>query len=418
MEQALGALVAIPTLRTVADAVRIVGALDRVATEQALGDPSAPRTRSQNAEYWHSRYLQAVWAPEFARLGAGGATAALHAYVDDQHRMSLLLRALHSAIPEAWRVKSDGAPATEPEVAAAVRVVLKRLGWFAPPGAPAGVPATALRGLKVRSATALQLGPVHLERQSRHAAYVAEALQLPAATPAPEAQQAEFAALLAGAWKLRWENEQKEVLWRVAVDGVRGGNSRLRPFKCPCSGGDALELELAAGCSPRAHCFDDCAVARAVHWEVERTLLASTIAQPLTRACLWLAQPPAPSVHAGVWQVVCMAALSAMAHGRRQAWRLHYTARREADRAAAASAARYGPGTLMHFWRVPPPPLPPAPAAVELVAEAGRLAVLDFWGRLADLCALGKGLKGWAGHVGVDHPFISLSLRGHMKLRR
>jgi hypothetical protein len=76
----------------------------------------------------------------------------------------------------------------------------------------------------------------------------------------------------------------------------------------------------------------------------------------LTPQHLWLAQPP-PTIHAGVWEAVCLAAVAAMDGGRRQ-----MTARQLATPATAA-----GP---------------------ELAAAASRHAVARLWDLLQDFAVL------------------------------
>jgi hypothetical protein len=416
LEDAFGELITIPTLRTVADAKRIVKAfasakqLDWRATHNARPlNPFQPAPRACMDQFWQV---------ELAKAAVVVMPVGMRALVADTDRAAALLHGLLSAIPVEWKQAAGSAPPVDDaarEVAASM--ILARLGWRIPPECPGAGGPTGLRALSVRQGTALQMGPVHALRHSCHSRFVAEALDLGGATP-PEDELTAFATLLAGNWLARWENLQKETLWRMAVDGAPGGNSRVR-FACPCCGGNTPPgLD-----SPRIHCFWTCPVACAVIREVERALPLPPHAQPLSRACMWLAKPPpaVPSLHAGVWQVVCMAALSAMEHGRRQAWRLHKEGERAAAQAAQRTAAAYARGTLLHALgrQAPAPPAPPPPPPGGGPAErAGKMAVQDFWSRLAELCALGKGLKGWRGHVGENHPFVALGPRGRMVLRR
>jgi hypothetical protein len=217
----------------------------------------------------------------------------------------------------------------------------------------------------------LALGPPH------HPGYMAD-------------RSREFVRLLPSLWSLPWENNQKEVLWRLATDGVQGVNSRL-PFECPCC------LVLSPACDPRLHCFWECPVALAVRAALQATL-ATLTTQPIHRASLWLCAPrPSPTLDAEVWRVVCLAALSAMDHGRRQGWRLKY---------AADAAALPGPrqSTLHEVWGLPPPP---GVETRSIPDRAAALAVADFWVRIADFVATDAPPPEWADRVHATHPFIS-----------
>ena len=199
---------------------------------------------------------------------------------------------------------------------------------------------------------------------------MAEALQVAAA---PEDVVAEFSdATLARLWRIRWENAQKEVLWRLAVDGVPVlGNSHVRgAAPKPCACGQPVSP------TPRAHHFWECSVAQAVV-----STVAAAAGVQLGRAALWLVQCP-DGLCSVVWDVVCLAALSAMECGRRSA-----------------------------VARVQDQPL----AAV--LQRASARAVTDFWGRLASFVALRKAPDSWA-DVPVDHPFVGRTAAGRLRLNR
>lgn len=122
---------------------------------------------------------------------------------------------------------------------------------------------------------------------------------------------------------------------------------------------------------------------------------------------LWLCQSPGPAVHSGVWLVVCLAALAAMEHGRRQLWRLH---RVESDAARAPGGRQR---TLLDMWGGPPPPEP------SLGARAAALAVADFWGRLTNFAHSCTAPASWTLEVPANHPFLShggsqVSLPAHL----
>jgi hypothetical protein len=115
-------------------------------------------------------------------------------------------------------------------------------------------------------------------------------------------------------WQLPWDGRNKEVFWRLPLDGVAlYGSARLMqagapPTPCWCG----------AGHVGREHCFWDCPVAGAVRASVVAALAAFKQPPPrVQRTHIWLAQPPS-GVHDGAWQVVAMAALSAVEVGRRR----------------------------------------------------------------------------------------------------
>ena len=88
---------------------------------------------------------------------------------------------------------------------------------------------------------------------------------------------------------------------------------------------------------------------------------------------MWLPTSPA-GVYAGVWDVVCLAALAAMDKGRR-----------------LMAAAFFDPA-------------PPPPAA--LVARSIRAARAHFWCALADFVALQRVPAAWRQRCPPTHPFI------------
>ena len=199
-----------------------------------------------------------------------------------------------------------------------------------------------------------------------------------------------FARRLSALWSFPWENQQKEIMWRLAADGVRGASSRVR-FRCPCC------PDAPPDSDARMHSFWTCHVAVAVRDAIQTTLLASTTV-PLQRASLWLCYPrPSSTINLEVWGVVCLAALSAMDHGRLQAWRLHYAASNQA-------LLNQGQRTLYEVWGLTNPH---EVAARPISARAGALAVADFWARIADFVAIGAPPEDWEDTVDSSHPFIS-----------
>ena len=172
------------------------------------------------------------------------------------------------------------------------------------------------------------------------------------------------------------------------MDGVPLlGNTHLQrehPERCGCGGYGGSPGPHT--CSPRAHHFWECPVAKAV---VEQ--ITNHVPGPLTRAHLWLVEAP-PSVQQCVWDVVALAAITAMERAR-------VGLRAAMGRTSSAASGGAGPDQQA----------PPAPIEV-----AKARAVLEFWQRLRGFAELGVPRKGWEG-VGPDHPILSVSGDGCMR---
>jgi hypothetical protein len=385
LEHAFGDLQVVPSLRTVGDAFRIVHNLS-----------AAMRTCSNTGRWGEdaSHFCHVhVWQPELARVGLHRMPSDMLARVGDRGAVWQRFLHLQASIPPAWLEQCSAASAADiaNAAASAVPLLVARLGWRlpVPPSAAAGSVGTPvfLPRLAVKTGTHLQMSPRTAERQTRHAAFVTLAMEQPPLYSPPPALLTSFARTLYSVWRLKWENLEKEVLWRLAVDGIAGANAYLQPrFRCHC-------CPAAAALDPRAHCFWDCPVALAVRRAIADALLPAT--PVISRASVWLCQPPA-GLHIGVWRVVCLAALSAMEHGRRKLWRFGVEAA-EARKAAAAARQR----TLEDVWGLPPPAAAPCP-----VARASSRAVTDFWGRLTSFATTRSAPACWMEPVGVDHPFL------------
>jgi hypothetical protein len=309
--------------------------------------------------------------------------AAADAFLDLQ-RTRDQLAALLAALPAGW---ADAAWAhlgsSSVTEADALAVLRDSLGW------QLGDTPIALPHFRVRHGTQLQLQQSGLqqERLQRFAAF--EALAAPG-TPAV-ADGSEVARLLPRLWQLPWENQHKEVYWRLVLNGLALA-SRMHgsgPQPCAC-GSPAPQPD-------RRHHFWDCPVAAAVR----STLAAQLGGQQPSRQQLWLMRHPA-GVHAGVWDAVCLAALAAMDGGRRQLAARLLQARQAAD----------GPSSSRH-----PPPPPPTPA--QLVPAAQRHAVARFWDLLQDLCTVGTAPAAWQQQLPAEHPFICWDVEAHrLRLHR
>ena len=346
-------LAACTALRTVGDAVRV-------------GRAAVNAPQGAGWEQW----VQAHLAPQEALgLRRGPTLNAIRSLLTD---ISADWRAAAAAVldhPErAERLDSEET----------IRAMLvERVGWRL-----GGLLSIKLRSLTVRIATQLQLQAVTARRARLHAAYEQAAREQEPAAPASgdqpaTAEQASCVpALLRRLWPIKWEREHKETLWRLAVDGVPlPGNSHLHsssPEPCGCGGYGGGGPQP---CSPRAHHFWACPVAQAVVQQI-----TTYVPGPINRAHVWLAEAP-PGVQQCVWDIISLAALSAMERAR--------VGLRAASRQAPAHDAEAGLA---------------APAPIEV---AKSRAVLEFWQRLQGFAELGLPRRGWEG-VGSDHPILAV----------
>ena len=116
--------------------------------------------------------------------------------------------------------------------------------------------------------------------------------------------------------------------------------------------------------------------------------------------------PVPEGVHRGVWEVVCLAALSAIEHGRKQLMRLKLRGFGEDDplyrqggsHSAVSGNGRAGPQT-------------------ERVEKAATYAIVDFWGRLENFGAMGNIPVGFMGED-TTHPFFRVGADGKVSTHR
>jgi len=261
---------------------------------------------------------------------------------------------LVAALPPGWVHAAEDAAAElaagrlpPPELSDAMAAMIPCLAWRRAAGA---APLT-LRAFTVREGTALLTAPQRRRRlQSYFTPFAVEA-----AGAAHDGSGQEVAALLRRLWRLRCDNGLKEPFWLLAHDGLPTA-ARLRTT-CKCG--------AAAPCD-RLHHYWSCPVAAAVIGAI-----AAAAGRAIPRHAVWLCRTP-PGIHAGVWDLVCLAAIAAMDHGRR---------------------------TLYALSTGPPPEAP-------LSAIAGRSACARFWSHLTDFMAFSCAPPGWRNHCPTGHPFI------------
>ncbi|KAI3432715.1 hypothetical protein D9Q98_004258 [Chlorella vulgaris] len=270
------------------------------------------------------------------------------------------LAALLAALPPAW-VHAARAAAAElaagllqpPALEDALALLLPRLGW-AHPALPTPL---LLSSFTVRHGTSLLTSPTATRRAAQY--FTPFGLLADAAAPAPAA---DVQAVLARLWRVRWENCHKEPFWRLVCDAVPTASRLHMDQPCQCGGAPA----------DRRHHFWTCPVARGVVDSIAGELTArQLLPAPLAAAHIWLAAAPA-GVHGGVWDVVSLAAVAAMDHGRRR----------------------------MYAMSLAPPPVPP------LVPVCLRSARARFWTLLTDFVALRCAPASWQAHLPPGHPFI------------
>ena len=174
--------------------------------------------------------------------------------------------------------------------------------------------------------------------------------------------------------ELRWDNDQKEAFWRLALNGYPGFPMHRTQLErgqpaatCPCG------AHMNEG--DRRHLFWECTMAVALREAIDASLDFDGL---VDRKNLWLNIPPL-TVHTFVWDVVCLAAISALDVGRRMMY-------------------REGGGAIL-----PPPTLNRVSATV----------VSDFWARLQMFASQHIPTSSWDS-VPRIHPFLSRDEAGHI----
>eukprot|EP00887_Chlorella_sp_A99_P001838 scaffold19.g1838.t1 len=326
--------------------------------------------------------------------------------------------------PDILAAAQDAVPAALPGAAEVEAFLARRLGWMR------GGQPVPLSGYRVRHGTAMLLAPAEAERRAKMTSLVTLALaEAPVAEPPPgkvEAGLASLFGLLGQAWRVRWDNHYKETLWHLALNGL--------PVAARMAGADAVRCACGAAHEAtgaplgRAHHFWVCPVARAVVASLEAQLPLAC--RPLRRRALLLGEAPA-GVHAGVWAIVCLAAVEALERSRRLNVRRELERREQARAAASQASQPAGPSGSVQLvlgasqdgqLALAAPPAPPAtqaaedappplPPGRELAAALGARAVECMWGLLQEFCSLGKAPKAWRSEVAEVplHPFLRWS---------
>ena len=325
------------------------------------------------------------------------------------------LNALLDALPSTWVIAARNAVLQQVDTRAhtseAHNVIINALRWkqhansipYQPAAPPAPPPLIESKSASVRHLTELQLGVVHVQRFHRHKEYACEALPQNQPPPSDEHAAGRVRLLLSRAWDIRWENRFKEVLWRITVDGGRHlGNQFLReknarPTRCFCQQDD---------CSRRHH-YHECAVAQAVHNEIQRVI---PDCPELQCHHIWLAVMPMPDLHADIWLVVCMAALTAIEYGRQRLASLSLNQR------ATAGQDSLRQTLITDFFdhdESTPPTVTQSHTSTPL-ESASAAAATQFWAVLHNFACIGFDIqkkhtqRQWQREIPSTHPILGL----------
>jgi exonuclease III len=289
--------------------------------------------------------------------------------------------ALANALPQSWRQVVVGSNVTAEQLVAApseeavTAQLVGRLGWSMPWGKP-----LPLHTASVRGCTTLQLACQRLQVKLR-------LLQFTDAIGTgvePVVTDKEVLAMLRRVWALRWDNQRKELLWRLVLNGLpTAARMDMTGESCQCG-------VMAPGCR---HHFWDCQAVAQLRVEVEQHVGCVVGCEHI-----WVGRPPRAGLHKGVWQVVCLAALLAMDKARRLLCKWRLDARcMEQQGNQQQQQRRQQPG-----GQVPPPLDSQVPAAA-------RVAKATFWDMLADFVAVNKESSAWRQVLPMDHPCIAPS---------
>lgn len=190
-----------------------------------------------------------------------------------------------------------------PGLNVAMAVILPRLGWRLKT-AGQSVRVVSLARLSVRHACALQMGDSCEQRLHARKRFILQACARGEGSEVTEEEHLQLGKLLKLCWALVWENKQKDVFWRLTVDGFADGKGWAVERVCACGGLDPK----------RSHFLWDCPVAQAVVRELRGCWPEMG---PVSKAHLWLMQDR-DNIPVDSWKVACLAALSGMDFGRRK----------------------------------------------------------------------------------------------------
>ena len=231
-------------------------------------------------------------------------------------------------------------------------------------------------------------------REDYHAPFLRHALALPAGAPVADDAHQELHRLLDSLWRLRWDNQHKEVFWRLTLNGLPTPK-RMGKWGQRCVCGFVTP--------DRPHLMWDCPVAHAVVQVLEGQL--GVTAGGLQRRQVWLMQAPQlpagpippPRLAGGV-----LGGAVRHAQGLEDCHtRAHLHGGEMAGAAATAAAAKtYRSAEQHRAWRW---------GLASYCAQHGLFAAVSsatLLGTAGGLCALGPTQRGVVRSCGGRHPLL------------
>lgn len=308
-------------------------------------------------------------------------------------------------------------------------MLVARLGWRGLPGDRT----VSVAGLTVKLATSLQLGPLRAERRERHVAFVQAAIGSNGRA-AVDAGYKQLLLTFSKCWKIVWDNKFKEVYWRLTMNGLPTAHRmRLASNACFCG----------CVCPGFEHHVWDCPMAQAVVQSILAELPPAWCTRipgstPLHKKHMWLMQPPPGQkrVYHAVWRIVCLAAINAFDHARKQV-NLYHKQQHASLSQPVAQPPVLPPGQRSLDAYITRQPSQEAQqrvqqrdaqqmlerqqqqqqAFVQLLHDTKQQAVARFWELLADWVVLNPAPPPWCERVSSDHPFLCLDAQmGRIRL--
>jgi hypothetical protein len=169
--------------------------------------------------------------------------------------------------------------------------------------------------------------------------------------------------------RIKWNNKFKESFWRLVYNGLIVSERLQHGKACGACGAQR---------PGRLHHFWECPVAKALL----NSIATAAGAEQITREQLWMIVPP-EGINEAVWEIVCLAAVTALNVSRKLAFKRAYTGRT------------------------------PHPQPSELTGNISSFAVTHFWELIADFSAVcPKPI--WLDKLTSQHPFLLKSDEGEL----
>lgn len=281
----------------------------------------------------------------------------------DQETAGKRLMDLLSNIPPEWvqaaynvsRQVRDGTYSGEvPKIDTAIDIIISSLGWEINSSKTMD-----MEDYTVKWGTLQQLGDLQKARLPKLITYA-----VLAGSGTSAAMVLDF---MKRSWKLKWENNYKEILWLLAHNGIPVAQ-RMRSI------GETEVCVCGETCPGRGHHYWDCPVLNALKDTITAQLNGEYSGVTLQRKHIWLGIKPSNAIQECVWTTVSLAALNAM-----------NTARTLIRRKLAGSSAHM--------------------QSTQLVQQATNAAITKFWSLLANFVGLNHTQSCWK-RVQVGHPFL------------